>query len=208
LLRAPGFGVVSFRFWHWGLDWPLRAEAMIRRRSILQGAWDAALAEWREIAPFLPSGSARLCDIGCGHALMDLVAARHRSPLKISLVDIEQTSARNHGFASAGAGYASLANARRFLTTNGVPDESVETCNPRRDSLPAGPFDLIISLLSAGHHYPVSEYVDFALNTLRPGGAFIFDMRHGKGQEDSLRPFSEIRTLRRTGKSSRVAAIR
>jgi hypothetical protein len=209
LLRAPRLGPISYMLWTTGMNWPLRTESILRRRSILRGAWGAALSEWPDIAPFLPrGGGAEICDIGCGHAFIDLVAAQHHSQANITLIDIEQTNARHHGFAANGAGYASLNSARRFLTTNGVSAERIQTCNPKMNDLPTGPFDLMISLLSAGFHYPVSEYVDFALRTLKSGGAFIFDMRRGSGQQAAVGSFSDIRILRASQKGERLAAIK
>jgi len=54
----------------------------------------------------------------------------------------------------------------------------------------------------------VSEYVDFALRTLKPGGTFIFDMRRSSGQEAAVRSFSDIHILRASQKGERVAAIK
>ena len=207
LIRSSRGGPISYRFWTRGFLWPLRAEAALRRKSILTHALGAAEQEWGEIASYLPDGGS-LCDIGCGGAFIDLVAWKHRAPRSISLIDIETTRERYHNYHATGAGYSSLGSARRFLIANRVPDESIAVCNPRRDPLPRGPFDLIISLLSAGHHYPVAEYVPFVLQTLAPKGAFIFDMRRDTAQEKDLSGFRDVKLIRATPKSNRVAAMR
>jgi len=207
LIRARRGGPISYRLWTRGFPWPLRAEAALRRKSILAHAIGAAEHEWSEIEPYLPAGGA-LCDIGCGHAFIDLVAWKHRRPRTISLIDIETTRERYHDYHATGAGYANLDSAKRFLLANGVPAESITVCNPRLNPLPCGPFDLIISLLSAGHHYPVAEYVPFVLQTLAPGGAFIFDMRRNTVQEKRLSGFRDVKLIHATPKSERVAALR
>lgn len=207
LVRAPRGSPISYRFWTRGFLWPLRAEAALRRKSILAHALAATEREWREIESYLPAGGA-LCDIGCGGAFIDVVAWKHRATRSLSLIDIETTKERYHNYHATGAGYSNLGSARRFLIANGVPDESIAVCNPRRNPLPGGPFDLIISLLSAGHHYPVAEYVPFVLQTLAPGGAFIFDMRRDTAQEKDLSGFRDVKLIHATPKSNRVAALR
>jgi len=207
LIRARRGGPISYRFWTRGFLWPLRAEAALRRKSILTHAIGAAEQEWREIEPYLPAGGS-LCDIGCGHAFIDLVAWKHRRLRTVSLIDIETTRERYHDYHATGSGYANLDRAKRFLMANGVPAESITVCNPRRNPLPRGPFDLVISLLSAGHHYPVAEYVPFVLQTLAPGGAFIFDMRRNTVQEKGLSGFRDVKLIHATPKSERVAALR
>jgi hypothetical protein len=192
LLRAPRFGPISYTLWTTGMNWPLRTESIVRRRSILRRAWGAALSEWAEIAAFVPQGAgAHICDNECGHAFIDLVAARHCSPVNITLIDIEKTSARHHGFAAAGAGYASLDSAKRCLTTNGVSAERIRTCNPKMNVLPSGPFDLMISLLSA-------PLPCFGICRLRASDAYArrhFHLRYETRlrQEAALRSFSDIR---------------
>jgi hypothetical protein len=42
LARFPRFGAVSFRAWRNGIAAPLLAESLLRRKTILSGAWDAA----------------------------------------------------------------------------------------------------------------------------------------------------------------------
>jgi hypothetical protein len=84
----------------------------------------------------------------------------------------------------------------------------VALCNPRHDPLPAGPFDLVVSLLSAGFHYPISEYSEFALRTLKPGGALVFDCRKNVDQQDFLSGFSEVNTISDDTKSVRIVAIK
>ncbi len=41
------------------------------------------------------------------------------------------------------------------------------------------PSDLIISLKSCGHHYPVGVYIDLMKRSLLPNGRIILDIRRG-----------------------------
>jgi len=207
LLRLPRpLGSLSYRAWTNGIETPLLIESRLRRRQILKGAWSDAEQEWTPISRFVPDRG-RICDIGCGHAFIDLVAANNVRDLEITLIDIERTDERYHEFNSKGAGYSNLAQAKKFLCANGVAPDGVSLCNPERDPLPEGPFDLILSLYSAGFHYPIDEYTDFALRTLRSGGAFIFDLRNDAPQKKALSSFSHTVDLWTYPKSTRVAAF-
>jgi len=208
LTRVPKYGAISFQAWKRGISAPLLAESFFRRKKILSAAWRDAQAEWSMIHDLLPAAGTSICDIGCGHAMIDLAAFRERSDLQISLIDIERTEARHHGFNSTGAGYGSLDSAKAFLVRNGVQPSRIDLCNPTRDPLPEGPFDMIISIISAGFHYPISEYVPFALRTLKSGAPLVFDMRVNTDQMSSLAEFSSVRVLHRTKTCERVAAFK
>jgi hypothetical protein len=208
LIDLPLIGNPGFSLWGRGMPALLYLEAMVRRKSILRQAVASIEQDYLELRSFLGDVTIQhMVDIGCGHAVIDVFFYRDYGAT-ISLVDIERTSEQHHDFRSTGAGYTSLLAARRLLVANGVPDEAVSTTNPRRGSMPDAPADLIISLLSAGFHYPISEYLPFARNCLRPGGTLIFDARSGAGQLDVLAGFQELRTIRDHPKYRRVAAIR
>ena len=97
--------------------------------------------------------------------------------LEITLIDIEQTDAHHHGYARSGSGYASLYASKKFMTDNGVAPEKIAVCNPTRDALPSEKFDLLISILSMGFHYPCDDYIHWIIANCSPGGALIIDAR-------------------------------
>jgi SAM-dependent methyltransferase len=204
LRKWPYVGVVSYKAWKRGFNLPLIVESSVRRKSILGGAWSLAVQEFQKIEKFIPEDGAHICDIGCGHGFIDLVAAK-KFNCKVTLIDIEDTDERHHSYSENGAGYANLEKAKRFLTSNGIPSNHVQICNPKFQDLPAGPFDLIISLLSAGFHYPVEQYLEFVRETLKPNGVFVFDLRVGTDQPDLLEGFSEVTELSRRARSARLA---
>jgi hypothetical protein len=125
---------------------------------------------------------------------------------RLLLIDIEQSKEHQHGFAQHGSGYADLASCRRFLTSNGVPDADIATCNPRNQPLPPGEFDLLISLLSMGFHYPCDEYTNFILTGLRSGGSLILDKRTGSTDTgwDTLKSHFKVLTQAVDAKSVRL----
>jgi SAM-dependent methyltransferase len=127
-------------------------------------------------------------DIGCGLAGIDVFLCRHYGPeLELALLDREGRSPTFHGFREQAAFYNSLAAARALLCANGVPGGRVRTYDADRDGFPdGGGFDLVISLLSRGFHYPVTTYLPPVVRSLAPGGRLIIDVRHGTDGEAQL----------------------
>lgn len=208
LVTLPGIGPPSYRAWRNGVKQLLYVESILRKQSILSAAVEDARREGEAIFSYLGDREIRRAvDIGCGHALIDLfLYTKYRCD--IHLVDIETSEAHHHEWQSSGAGYASLTSAKRFLVANGVPAAAVQTTNPTVTTLEDEDCQLILSLLSAGFHYPVADYAVFAYRSLTPGGVFIFDARKGEAQEEALRDFSRIDVLEEKPKHRRLAAIR
>ena len=57
-----------------------------------------------------------------------------------------------------------------MLEMNGVPGVCIHKINIHDKAFPTGPFDVILSLLSWGFHYPVDLYLPKVLETLAPNG--------------------------------------
>jgi len=208
LVRFPGIGSVAFRAWRRNFPQLLYVEAMLRKDSILAGAMQDARAEFDEIRQFLGDHRVeRSMDIGCGHALIDLWIYREYR-CHLHLVDIEQTQSRHHEWHEKGAGYASLASAKKFLARNGVPAGQISLTNPQKTELADENCDLIFSLLSAGFHYPVEEYARFAHRALRPGGIFIFDARKHQDHSASTSLFATEHVIHDSSKHRRIALVR
>lgn len=209
LFTLPAIGSPSFRLWKAGLPLLLNLEASLRREAILNGAMNDAQTQFDLICKYLGAKKIRkVVDIGCGHALVDLLFWR-KFNCRLHLVDIENTEGkRHHQFSDTGAGYASLESAKAFLVTNGVPPDQIQTTNPQRAELQDVDVDLVVSLISAGFHYPVSTYTSFALEALNPGGAFIFDARQGQQSERALAGFSKVETVEVQAKFRKLSAIK
>jgi len=137
-----------------------------------------ALVEAESLEPLL-DGQARLCSIGPGNGLVELFLCRNTNANHILLIDIERTAEHRHGFELAGSGYASLQKTKQFMEMNGITGPSIQLCNPRREALPEFTFDVLISIMSMGFHYPCDEYVNFIRANCRQSGRVIFDKRKG-----------------------------
>ena len=157
----------------------LNAEAEARRDEIFNGALSEVYEEFVPMCAGLAEAGRtprHVIDIGCGQALNDVLMVKAYDS-RITLIDIEETSDQYHRWKESGAGYASLAAAKAFLEDNGARD--VQALNPRldTDSLADVSGDLVTSLISCGFHYPIGEYLDLMLQTVKSGGAVILDVR-------------------------------
>jgi hypothetical protein len=119
----------------------------------------------------------RLVSIGPGNGLLELALLRRASVEALLLIDIEQTGDHHHGYHATGSGYASLAETRAFLQANLSACPPVITCNPRLSALPEFPFDLLISILSMGFHYPCDGYAQFILGNGLDDAHLVIDKR-------------------------------
>ena len=101
------------------------------------------------------------------------------------LVDFEQTpDLHHHGWKKSGAGYASLISTVKFIGSNmkqinNYKHPSICIVNLLIEHLPEVEIDLYFSLLSAGFHYPIDEYMVFFKSTLGNNGPshLTFDAR-------------------------------
>jgi SAM-dependent methyltransferase len=160
-----------------------------RRTASLARAYEDDLRrEHEQMAPFLPPAASRVLDIGCGLAGIDLFLHRHYGGgFNLVLLDRDGRSGSFYGFRAEAAYYNSLALARALLCANGVPDAGIATFDLDRDGFPGGaPYDLVVSLLSWGFHYPVGVYLERVLGALAPGGVVIMDVRKGTDGEQQL----------------------
>lgn len=190
-------------------------ESRQRKEEIKSLFYQDMMSEYKQIREFLPDDCQSILDIGCGVGGIDVLLFRHyenKSQLKLHLLDKTQTSDRvYYGFQNKGAYYNSLELTREFLAKNGFPVESVNLYEATADArIPLdGKVDLVISLLSWGHHYPVSTYLEQVYEHLRPGGYLILDIRNNtEGEKELTRKFSSLRTISTGSKCSRVLAIR
>lgn len=208
LKRWPFIGCPSYNAWLRGDPGPLHREARYRREQIMTGAMADISREFRVIANYLGDRKiGRMVDIGCGQGLVDILFWR-KYGCHVHLVDIEHTEAMHHDYRESGAGYASLASARRFLESNDVPSSCITTTNPNHGELEDSEVDLVVSMISAGSHYPISAYADWALRVLKPGGILMFDARDHSDQEEQLSGFSSVEVVEKGLKHTKLAAFK
>ena len=164
-----------------------------RTIAIFESYYSDMEREYLSIAGYLPGAVGRILDIGCGIGGIDVFLHNHyRGEAKMHLLDRSGLSDNvYYGFSESGAYYNSLDMTSRFLLHNGVSTEGFVTVDVERHPFPAAQlFDLVLSLLSWGYHYPVTTYLDAVHAALAPGGTLIVDLRrHTPGKQQLTEKF-------------------
>jgi SAM-dependent methyltransferase len=168
----------------------LRYVERLRNRQISDLYTGDMRSEYESIRAALPARVADILDIGCGIAGIDVYLFEHygRAPT-LHLMDKTQIDPIFYGYESKAAFYNDMSLTRRFLTLNGVPEGKFRFIEALAGNLDkAGEkYDLVLSLIAWGFHFPLEVYLDEVLGNLRPGGRIVVDVRNGGGGEESLR---------------------
>ena len=168
-------------------------------------------AEYDRLRDHLPSHADSILDIGCGVAGIDVFLGRHyRFNPRIYLLDKTATDpVVYYGFESKGSVYNSLDVSRDMLIANGVAPGQIHTqeATDQNEILFPESFDIVISLISWGFHYPVLTYIETVHQKMKPGGVLIIDIRTGTGgEQDISRFFGTYETIYQSGKVTRILA--
>lgn len=195
-------------------SWLLGVEARLRGAAI-KAAFLANIAEeYASLKPHLPASAKNILDVGCGIAGIDVPLYEHYAgDTHITLLDRTgvDDAAFSYGMGAEERFYNSLDLARAFLVENGVKADHITLMEVVPGfTLPADArFDLVVSLISWGYHYPVATYLDQVYNALNPGGRVILDIRKGYGSETELeRKFGRLRIIYENDKQMRCLLIR
>lgn len=169
--------------------------------------------DYSEIKDHLPNGARNILDIGCGIAAIDILINNHyNNNINISLLDKTKTDDRiYYFFEEEGSFYNSLDISKEVLEDNGVSLNRVFVQEATDDNKIKSKFkfDLVISLLSWGFHYPVSTYIDEVYYKMNKGGVLIMDVRSNTGGEDLIKSkFGNCEIINESGKVIKIKAIK
>lgn len=162
--------------------------------------------DYGSIKDHLPENCSNVLDIGCGIGGIDLLLYNHYSGnIELNLFDFTQTDKEiYYGYKERGSIYNSLKNSAQFLADNGVNPSAIFT-HDAGGKFPDGQYDIIISLLSCGFHYPVDTYLAQIIKAKR--GIVILDIRKNTGQIEVLKSaFGTVKIIADYGKCERVIA--
>jgi hypothetical protein len=190
-----------------------RFEAKFRKRQIAHLYALDMQHEFETFKHFLPQHVDAVLDIGCGLAGIDVHIYNHFAPRQphVYLLDKTQLDSQiHHGFEDTGSFYNSLESAEALLMSNGIPKTHIHSM----DASHAGQipfnrdFNVILSLLSWGFHYPIGTYLESAQAHLAPGGRLIVDVRKDRGGEQLLQStFRHVQVIKEGRRSRRVVAM-
>jgi hypothetical protein len=157
------------------------------------------------IAPHLPSDAKRILDIASGMAGIDVFLSDHYNhSVDIYLADLEGVSEEiingYHGSRKTFSKYNSFDAARLLLKENGVPEEKIHVVDLETSPLPNDKFDIVISLLGWGFHFPIDDYFP----NVRRGGIIVADIRNKTPGIEQLSKRGTVTSLFSTKKFTRV----
>ena len=152
------------------------------------------------IKPWLPRKNVRrpvrVVDVGCGIGTSLVALWRHfrQGGRYVALDKTETARSIYYGFEAQAAAYNDLGLTTNFLLTAGIKPSLLTTIDVNQSSFPAdlGPYDVVISTISWGFHYPVSTYLQDVVASTLPGAVLYLDLRLGTTGEDDLKPYFEL----------------
>lgn len=187
-------------------------EAFLFRNRIKKLFNDDILSEYNRIKKYLPTNASSILDIGCGVAGIDVLLYQHYKNNNLNIFLLDKTELNEkvyYGIKKEAAFYNSLSVAKSLLENNGVPPQNIHLQEVGLDRAIkfSEKFDLVISLISWGFHYPVSTYLDQVYELLKPGGVLIIDVRKGSGGESIIKDkFKNMEIIFEAPKYLRVVA--
>jgi SAM-dependent methyltransferase len=193
----------------------VKTEAYFRRDNIKRLYCEDILIEYETIKDHLPQACENILDIGCGMAGIDIFLFQHyQSDTKIDYFLFDKTEINQkvfYGYKEKSAFYNSLILAKSFLRLNGI-DESkihlIEVPSNNKISIDCS-FDLVISLISWGFHYPLSQYLDNVYELLNENGTLILDLRKTTQDKVILQDrFSSVKQIAEGQKYYRMLATK
>ncbi len=139
------------------------------------------------ISCFLPKDIENMLDIGCGSGLTSVRMFKHyfdknNKSINLYLMDKDRIDRKIYfGFKPDSSAYCELQETKKNLILNNIDEKYFHIYDILKyqnksdffDQLPI--FDLVISCISWGFHYPISVYLDCVTSKLKNGGILILD---------------------------------
>lgn len=161
------------------------------RRDKISSMYHADMVrEFQSIEAFVNPNTTDILDIGCGIGGINVLFwQKLKGNVELSLMDKTRTDAIYYGFKSDAAFYNDFGLTEAFLVANGVERKKISFNEAGKGQITAigKKFDLIVSLISWGFHYPLDYYLEEALAALKSDGCIILDLRTGSGDLEGLR---------------------
>lgn len=191
----------------------LKANLFLSKNGIKKEYHKDMVSEYESIKNELPITIENVLDIGSGIAGLDvLISTHYKNKIEICLLDKSSIDKDLHyGFEKRGSFYNSLSLAKKVLVNNGTPENNIFLQEATDDNAINfnKKFDLIISIISWGFHYPVDTYLDEVFNKLNVGGILIIDVRkESNGQEQLVNKFGNCKIVKEFTKHNRLKLVK
>ena len=133
--------------------------------------------EFDEIINYLPQKSQNILDIGSGLGIINIFLNNFYEDAYFTLIDKNYVEKKVlYGFDERGQFYNDFNITFDFLKSNGIKEEHLDLVNVDSIKKINKKFDLVISLLSLGYHYPLQQYIEFLKKNSHKKTVFIFDL--------------------------------
>ncbi len=170
-------------------------------------------SEFELIKQHLPQTAGSILDIGCGMACVDVFISKYyKNNIKIFLLDKTQVdNIVYYNYEQRGSFYNSLQLSKKILESNGVGADMIQTqeATEKNEILFKDNFDIVISLISWGFHYPLSTYLENVYNKLNKHGILIVDIRKNTGGEKEIEKlFGNCKIILDSEKYTKVLAVK
>ena len=193
----------------------VKTEAYFRRDDIKRLYCEDMSIEYETIKDHLPQTCENILDIGCGMAGIDIFLFQHyQSDTKIDYFLFDKTEINQkvfYGYKEKSAFYNSLILAKSFLKLNGIDESKIHLIEvPSNNKILIDcSFNLVISLISWGFHYPLSQYLDNVYELLNENGTLILDLRKTTQDKAILQDrFSSVKQIAEGQKYYRMLATK
>ncbi len=187
-------------------------EALFTGKHVEKMFNEEMMAEYAAMKPYLPAHARAILDIGAGVGGIDILLGKHYEadhPMIYLLDKTEMPGKVYYGLREKGCFYNSLGLARDLLVENGIRPEQICLQEATEDNriISDTKFDLIVSLISWGFHYPIATYLDQVYEKLAHSGVVITDVRrHGDGIALLQKKFGKIKIMFEAQKHVRIVA--
>jgi SAM-dependent methyltransferase len=188
--------------------WPylsVRLQSLLFKNAITRAYSTDMGAEFANIEPHVPLHAKAILDIGCGVGGLEVFLNHCYPTAKLFLLDRTESDPIHYYFTKRAAFYNSLETGQELLMANGVQKEQVILASATDSyDLPQEKFDLVVSLIAWGFHFPLETYLSKVYAQLQLGGVLIVDVRAGTGGEELLKKTFGNTKVIHSGKNVRV----
>ena len=164
------------------------------------------------IKDYLPNTVNNILDIGCGVAGIDVLFDKYYNKPNIFLLDKTENKTVFYGFNPHGSFYNSLNISESMLTENGCDKDRVHLIEATDDfdinTPPNLKFDIVMSFISWGFHYPIETYLPKVMDLLTDDGVVIIDLRNSARMKTLETYFDDVQKICQKNKACRVICKR